>query len=129
MGHLTWGDIVAILGSLASIFGGVRWLLSVYFKQQLKLEVARKDAYAAQSQLLLNEMESMRAEFKSVVGQLDSMIAQYQFQKVAAEKVYVALGQFVLEVKEKFKKYDQLQRPETYNEETKDANFGKVKVK
>lgn len=140
MGHLTWGDIVAILGSLASVFGGVRWLLAVYFKQQIKLDAARKSAYASSTKLLENRIESLETkisdyhyELEKFAAQMEEMKASFDGTKESAERVYAALREFVAETKNKFKKIDEHQSPEKYNavevkpdEKTK---LGKVVVK
>ena len=134
---IPWGSIVSILGSLATIFGMILGLLKFYFRQQIKLDMSRKETFEAQAKLLEIQLADVKSDFNQVMSQLDLMIKNYQAQKVVAEKVYFALGEFVVSVKEKFKKYDDVQKPETYNKtevktevqtEAKPSNFGKVKV-
>jgi hypothetical protein len=133
MGTPTWEVIATILTAVASIFGALLGLLKFYFRQQTKLEIARKEAARANYELLSIDLANVKSDYTEVVTKLDEMIQQFSNQKLAAEKVYLALGEFVVTVREKFKKYDEHQLPEKYNtvevtEETP-ANFGKVKVK
>jgi hypothetical protein len=155
MGHLSWGDVVAILGSLASIFGGVRLLLSFYFKQQVKLDASRKLAFTAQMELLRMDIEKLRienSEIKSVVRQVkldiqlfqrkvEDMIKGYGDSRESLDKVLKALREFVVETKQKFRKYDEQysavvvkaeEKPDAGKVEVKETPppvFGKVKVR
>ena len=134
MENSTLGAIATILTAVASITTATYGLLKFYFRQQTKLELARASANKANMELLSIDLANTRNEYREVIEKLDFMISTYKDQKVAAEKVYLALGQFVMEVKEKFKKYDAHQSPEAYNkvevkEEPQPSTFGKVKVK
>jgi hypothetical protein len=148
LGHLTWGDIVGILGSLASIFAGVRILLGFYFKQQMKLDAARKTAFVAQAALLKREMDDFKTQvglditaindrLDELVAKFDWILKEYQDSKVQTDKVYEAFRKYVAEVRERLKKYESHQDPEAYNkiepqqeEEPKaKSKLGKVLVK
>jgi len=129
-----WADLVKIAGSLATVFGGIRWLLAVYFRQQKALDTARKTAFESQVELLKRELDDMRGEFRhdieELIFQVESLTKAYHDSKISAEKVFIALGEFVMEVKEKFKKYDaNLGKVEVKEAPTPASPFGSVKVK
>lgn len=140
MGHLTWGDIAAILGSLASVFGGVRWLLAVYFKQQVKLDVARKDAFSSKIELLSNRISDLETklsdtkyELHKFTESINSMMSVYNGTMESAEKVFKTLKDFIKETQDRIKKLETIQDPKAYNkvqvEEQPKPKVGKVIVK
>lgn len=122
------------------MFGGVRWLLAVYFKQQLKLDAARKTAYAAGTKLLENrimdletKISDMKYELEKFSVRMEEMSLAFDGTKESSDRVYTAFREYIVEVNKKFKKIDTVQDPATYNsvevKEDKKVNVGKVIVK
>lgn len=137
---MTWALIASILTSLAGIFGGVRWLLAVYFKQQIKLDAARKDAFTAQAELLKNETVELkntirfhREQLRIVLVQSETAIKEFSDSKEAAQRVYQTLREFVSSTEERFRKIENghpEEKPEPLPvKETPKENIGKVIVK
>lgn len=139
---MNWEAIGSILGSIAAIFAGIRWLLAVYFKQQTRLDIARKHAFTAQAELLKQETESLKSQIrfhKASLEQFSSeankMMTEYKDGREATDKVYMAFGNFIMEARRRFETIEN-KKPETGKVihdppdeiEMKD-NFGKVKVK
>lgn len=98
----TLGVIASILGSLVSIFAGIRWLLGFYFRQQLKLDSARKEAFTAQAELLKLQVQELKDNIRSHRFSLEQfgqqakeMMETYKDSKEAAEKVYLSLRAFI----------------------------------
>lgn len=139
MTHLNWGDIGSILGSIAAIIAGVRWLLGVYFRQQRSIDAARKHAFAVEAQLLKNEVESLKSTIRSHRQELDLVLKnseksfkEYSDSKEAAERVYTSLKEFVASTYERFKKIENGNHPpeeKTVVKEVAEPGIGKVIVK
>lgn len=111
--HLDWGDIATVLTSIGSIFAGVRWLLGVYFKQQQKLDAARKLVFHQQTQTLqgnIDELKSQirlhRAELRIVADQSEKAINEFSDSKVAAQRVFESLKKFVESTEKRFEKIE-----------------------
>jgi len=123
--------VATILTAVGTITASTFGLLKYYFRKQSKLDIARKELYQKQIDDLSSEIADLRSEVRhdldEVLFQLQQMTQAYRDDKVAAEKVFIALGQFVLETKEKFKKYDsQLGKVEVKPDPA--PNYGKIKV-
>lgn len=110
---MTWAVVASILGSLATIFGGVRWLLGVYFKQQVKLDAARKVAFAAEARLLQNDVKELkdtirfhREQLRAVLSSSENALAQFTDSKAAAQRVFETLKEFVASTEKRFEKIE-----------------------
>lgn len=133
MGLLSWGDIVAILGSLASIIGGLRWLLGVYFRQQIKIAAAQKVAFALEAKLLNQEVEKLKMMIRSHREELDSVgkkielsMKELSNSQSESDRVYASFRDFVVSAKKRFEAIENGGKQDA--QETKD-NVGKVIVK
>lgn len=107
------GVVASILGSLASIFVGVRWLLSVYFKQQMKVEATRKENFLLKQGILEEDLREVkiqirlhREELKAVLLKSDEMIKTFGASRESAEKVYESLKTFVDSTYKRFEKIE-----------------------
>lgn len=64
---IDWGTWGTILGSIAGILGGIRWLLSVYFKQQEKLEKLKDSLFAKR----IDSLDVMVKQLKIMLGEFE----------------------------------------------------------
>lgn len=110
---MTWPIVASILGSIASIFGGILVLLKFYFRQQLKLDTARKKAFAYEAELLRNEVASMKITFREHKVKLDelnalveSAIAEFKVNSEIGERVYKAFREFIASAKLRFERLE-----------------------
>lgn len=141
----TWGVVASILGSLATIFGGIRWLLGVYFKQQLKLDTARKKAFAYEAELLRKEVSDMRSTFREHKVKLDELsvlvedaIREFKVNTEQGERVYKAFREFLAAAKLRFERLErehdipqtaEVTQSEVQVKETPKTSVGKVIIK
>jgi predicted nucleic acid-binding Zn-ribbon protein len=141
------GMIASILGSLATLFGGLRWLLSVYFKQQLKLDAARKQAFTFESELLRGEIEKLKSEIREhkqelikVSQKTEEAIKALNLNTETQERVFGSFREFVVSVKERFQRLEKektLEQVQTGSvvgsvtppEQPAKASLGKVTLK
>lgn len=135
LGHLNWGDIAAIFGSLASIIAAMKWLLGFYFRQQLKLDKSRKEAFTAQAELLKSQIEGLKSRLVLANNNLsnfmktaDDMLTNYKDGKVAAQNVYDALKGFVIESRKRFSELENIKQEDNKQSDENPKNIG-VQVK
>ncbi len=141
----TWGVVASILGSLATIFGGIRWLLGVYFKQQLKLDTARKKAFAYEAELLRKEVSEMRVMFREHKAELDRIsglfeeaMREFKVNTEMGDRIYKSFREFLASAKLRFERlereYDipnhaEVTQSEVQVKEEPKQNVGKVIIK
>lgn len=129
--------IASILGSLVALFGGVRWLLGFYFRQQIKIDAARKTAYAAETKLFKQEADGLKMaiashhrELATTVDKINAFMKESNDTKMIAEKIYVTLGDFVMESRKKFQINDKVEPVGTVIvKEDEKKDIGKVIMK
>jgi DNA-binding transcriptional regulator GbsR (MarR family) len=126
-------ELVKLFGSIAAIFGGIRWLLRVYFVQQSKLDASRRDASEAESKLFhyqIKEMtESMmdhKAELGVVLDKLELVLNTQQMSRENAQRVYDSLRDFINATHRRF---DKLENGSVEVKADKPDKVGKVIVK
>lgn len=144
---MSLGVIASILGSLATIFGGIRWLLGVYFKKQSQLEALRKHIFVLETAKLREEVDRFRntlldhkADLDKFSIKIEESIKLFTEGKIAQDRVYAAFREFVAFSKERFARLEKengLEKIQTGEvigtvtppEPAPTPNLGKVKVK
>lgn len=85
----TWGTI---LGSIAGILGGIRWLLSVYFKQQERLEKLKDSMLAQRISELDATVTHLKEAMQAMEKRMESVESVFNVAAKDLEENRAALG-------------------------------------
>lgn len=85
----TWGTI---LGSIAGILGGIRWLLSVYFKQQERLEKLKDSMLAQRISELDTTVTHLKEAMQAMEKRMESVESVFNVAAKDLEENRAALG-------------------------------------
>lgn len=85
----TWGTI---LGSIAGILGGIRWLLSVYFKQQERLEKLKDSMLAQRISELDSTVTHLKEAMQAMEKRMESVESVFNVAAKDLEENRAALG-------------------------------------
>lgn len=107
-------EIVAIIGFLTTVFGGIRWLFGVWFKKSAENEKLKQRIYDDAIDRLNESINDLREEFKGlrndmVEFQIDlkRVTGKYQENQQQGHKVLNALERYMSENEKRLRKIEE----------------------